>query len=432
MHHHHHTDYVDVVSAQGPATLSSKWRGIFIVLMVIGFSAFAYQAFLNEGSERIGWIAFLHNFYFFTGLSAAGVVVAAIIQVTRAFWGRPIKRFAEAAGAFLPVSILMLVVLYFGAEHLYEWIDYPPPAGGNKAIWLQKNFMFARVIIGLGLLTWIAHLFSKTSLRTDLGLAHEKHPELWPQPANWDGLENEIAKGQQRQSKLGVFYCFAFAFIISLLAYDLIMSLDYHWISTMFGGWNFTSFMLLTWGSLVLITHLMSKRFGVDHYIHRLTYHDLGKLTFGFTVVWGYLFFAQYNVIWYGNLPHETGYLLTRFYDQAWRPISLIVFALVFLIPFIVGLGKKIKMSPKTFAPVVIISFAGIWLERFILIAPSTWYFDRHEMAFQPGIGQLLIFDVLVFLGFFGLWALLFTRRLYRYPIMVISDPKLGQGINRH
>lgn len=430
--HHHHTDYVEVISAKGPATLSSKWRGIFIVFIVLGFSAFIYQAFLVEGTERIGWIAFLHNLYFFTGLSAAGVVIAAIIQVARAFWGRPIKRYAEAMGAFLPVSIVMLIVLYFGAEHLYEWIETPPVHGSNKEFWLQKNFVFARVIGGLILLTLVARRFSNISLRTDLGLAHEKNPDLWSKPAGWEGFEKEVSKGQMLQSKWGVAYCFCFAFLISLVAYDLIMSLDYKWFSTMFGGWQFASFILIGWGSLVLINHIMGKKFDITHYSNRPLYHDLGKLTFGFTVVWGYLFFAQYQVIWYGNLPHETGYLLTRFYDPVWRPITLTVFALAFLIPFCVGLSKKIKMSPKTFAPVVIISFAGIWLERFILIAPAAWYFDRHEMVFQPGVGKLLFFDVLVFLGFFGLWALMFTSRLYRNPVMVISDPKLSLGINRH
>jgi len=431
LHHHHHTDYVEVVSAKGPATLSSKWRGIFIFLAVLGFGAFIYQGFLVEGTERIGWIAFLHNLYFFTGLSAAGVVIAAIIQVTRAFWGRPIKRYAEAMGAFLPVSILLLCVLYFGADHIYEWIGSPPHEG-NKHLWLQKNFMFIRVILGLGILTFVAHRFSKLSLRPDLGLAHEKNPEKWTQPANWQGTEAEVEDSQKKQSKWGVIYCFCFAFIISLLSFDLIMSLDYKWFSTMFGGWNFTTFMLTAWGSLVLITYFMSKCFGVDHYINKYTYHDLGKLTFGFTVVWGYLFFAQYNVIWYGNLPHETGYLLTRFYDPAWRPFSLIVLVMVFILPFLLGLGKKRKMSPKTFAPIVVISFVGVWLERFLLIAPSAWYFDRHQMAFEPGIAKLLVFDVLVFLGFFGLWALMFTNRLFKNPVMVISDPKLSLGINRH
>ena len=434
MSHHHHSDYVEVVSSKGPAQLSSKMRGIFIAMMVVGFGTFIFQAFFNEDHNRIGWISFLHNLYFFTGISAAGVVIAAVIQVTRAMWGRPIKRFAEACGAFLPVALIGLIVLYFGAGSIYEWVDAPPDPEiyKNKNFWLQKNFVFGRQFVLLLILVLLARKFMSLSLRPDLGLAHEKNPDLWMQPSGWQGLEAEVEKSQASQSKWGVFYCVAFAVVISMFAYDLLMSLDFRWISTMFGGWNFTTCILTAFGSLILITYFMGSRFEVGHYFHKLLYHDMGKLTFGFTIMWGYLFFAQLMVIWYGNLAHETGYLITRIYDPTWRPITLTVGFMVFLIPFALGLGKVRKMSPKTFAPVVIISLTGVWLERFILIAPASWYFDRVEGVFQGGIGMLLFSDVLVFFGFFGLFALCFARYLYKHPIMPISDPRLDLGINRH
>lgn len=431
--HHHHNDYVEVISAKGPTSLSTRMKVIFTLMMILGFGALLVASIFTD-RPRIVWIPFLHNLYFFTGLSAAGVVIAAIIHVTRAYWGRPIKRFAEATGAFLPFSIAGLLILYFGADSIYEWITYPPDPElyHNKHIWLQKNFMFGRQIVVLLILAFLAHRFASFSTRPDLGLAHEKNPDLWKQPDRWRGLELEVARSQRGQAVYGVLYCFAYAFGISLMAYDLIMSLDFRWVSTMFGGWNFTTFLLLGWGSMVIITHFMSRRFQLEGYMHRLLYHDLGKLTFGFTIIWGYLFFAQYLVIWYGNLSHEAGYLMTRFFGETWRPFSLVTFALVFLLPFILGLSKNLKMSPKTFAPVVLISFIGIWLERFVLIAPASWYYDRHAETYSSGIGLLLFMDVLVFLGFFGLFAMVFSRYLYKRPVMVISDPKLDGGIHRH
>jgi hypothetical protein len=210
------------------------------------------------------------------------------------------------------------------------------------------------------------------------------------------------------------------------------MALDYRWISTMFGGWNFTTFMLIGWGTLHMVTHFVSQRFGMEKYMHRKMYHDLGKLTFGFTVVWGYLMFAQIMVIWYGNLGHETGWLITRIFDGTWTPYTMTALGMVFIIPFILGLSKNLKMSPRTFMPVVLISFSGVWLERFVQIAPATWYFDHEAKVLEGGVGGLLFWHLVVFLGFAGLFVLTFTRYLYKHPKMVISDPRLDEGINRH
>jgi hypothetical protein len=433
VHHHHHTDYVQVVASQGPSKLSGKWTGIFGLMTLVGFATFAYAAFVSD-QPRVGWIAYLHNFYFFTGLSSALVVTAAIMQAARSHWGRTVKRFAEAGVGFLPAALLLCLPFYFGVEHIYEWAyERPDPHYyTNKHWYLTPNFWLIRIIIAVALVWFVAHKFCQTSFRPDLGVASEENSSAWTAPAGWAGRDAEVAKSYEKQSFWAVIYCIIFPVGISALAYDMIMSLDYRWFSAMFGGWNFTTFILTGWGSLILLTWLITSTFGLDKYVNKVVYHDLGKLTFGFTIVWGYLFFAQYQVIWYGNLPHETGYLLTRFYDEPWRAFSLTVFAMVFLIPFIIGLSKDIKMSPKTFAPIVLISLVGVWLERFVLIAPSTWYYDRVQHLFEPGVTNLLIMDILVFIGFFGLFGLLYSRTLLSKPLMVISDPRLDQGVNRH
>jgi len=442
--HHHHTDYVEVVSAKGPQKLSGAMRGLFITMTVVGFAAFLLLLFL--GQEKIAWISYLHNFYFFAGLSAGGLLIAAIVHVARAMWGRPIKRFGESFGAFLPWTLLLLLPLWFvGGEHLYEWMEWPRLAAEkpevwasiqevypHKVSWLSQHFTFGRVLLCLLILIFLGRRFMKLSLRPDLGLAHEKNPDLWSQPSGWNGLEAEVEKSYESQFHTGVLYCFAFAFCISMIAYDLIMSLDYRWFSTMFGGWNFTSFILISWASLYLMTARLSADHGLEKYMHRKLYHDLGKLIFGFTVVWGYLFFAQLMVIWYGNLSHESGYLITRIHNETWSTYSWTAAVMVFLIPFAIGLGKVRKMYPKRHGIIVLISILGIWLERFCLIAPASWNYDRHNMVYEGGVGGLLLADLAVSIGFLGLFLLVVTNYLYKQPLMVISDPRLDEGINRH
>ncbi|MDJ0836693.1 MAG: hypothetical protein QNK37_09255 [Acidobacteriota bacterium] len=475
MSHHHHSDYVEVISAKGPTQLSGRMKGIFITMAIVGIAAFALGLLVDQ---KAAWIAYLHNFYFFTGLAAGGLVVAAIIQVARAMWGRPIKRFGEAFGAFLPLTIILLLPLwFFGAEHLYEWDEWPEmkaqyeqmdslksqlaSASGeakkelevnlnmaeawesvehkyhHKVWWLQRDFVFGRVLIYLILLTLLGIKFMNLSRRPDLGLANEKNPDLWPQPAGWGDLDAEVGKAQAGMSKWGVLYCFAFAFLISMVSYDLIMSLDFRWFSTMFGGWNFTSYILISWGTLYLVATNLGDSSGLSKYFHKLIYHDLGKLVFGFTVVWGYLFFAQLMVIWYGNLSHESGYLITRIHHDVWAKYGWTAAVMVFAIPFVLGLGKKRKMKPKTYSVVILISIMGLWLERFVLIAPASWHYIRTpgegEVAgYQPGVEMLLGLDLVVFLGFLGIFCLVVSRYLFKLPLMVISDPRLDEGVNRH
>lgn len=437
MHYHHHNDYVDVVAAQGPTKLSAKMRNTYLALIVLGVVAFVFSILVLKGQERIGWISLLHNFYFFTGLSAAGVVISAVMQVARGFWGRPVKRYAEAMGAFLPIGLIALVLLYLGAwlmpeTTIWEWVVNRPDHHlyENKHWWLRVHFVFPRALAAVAILWAVSKIYISASVRPDLGLASEKN-SAWSVPSGWTGSDSELPKARAKQAKWAVVYCICYAVCISMLAYDLVMSLDFRWFSTMFGPWNFTSFMLIGFGSLVLISYFMSERFGVSKFLNQYLFHDLGKLTFGFTVVWGYLFFAQLMVIWYGNLPHETGYLITRFVGDFWKPLGLTVIAMVFLIPFCVGLSKKIKLSPKTFAPVVICSFVGIWLERFLLITPASWYFkDGHFVS--EGLFSLVVVDLCMFAGFFGAFALAFSNFLYKHPVMPISDPLLDKGINRH
>jgi len=444
---HHHSDYVEVVSAKGPLKLSGKMRALFLTMTIVGFAVFILTAFVIPGHEKTAWISYLHIFYFFTGLGAGGLVIAAIIHVARAMWGRPIKRFAESFGAFLPWSIALLLPLWFlGGGYLYEWMEWPRLAAEmpevwatiedsypHKVYWLgNSHFVFGRVLLYLALLFLVGRRFMKLSLRPDLGLAHEKHSDKWNQPAGWQGLETEVTRSYEKQFHTGVIYCFVFACGISMLAYDLIMSLDFRWFSTMFGGWNFTSFILIGWCSLYLMTARLSADHGLEKYMHRKLYHDLGKLIFGFTVVWGYLFFAQLMVIWYGNLSHESGYLITRIHNPTWSTYSWAAAAMVFAIPFILGLGKVRKMYPRRHGLIVLISILGVWLERFCLIAPASWHYNRHDMVYEGGVGTLLFVDLMISVGFLGLFLLVVTTYLYKNPMMVISDRRLDEGINRH
>ena len=156
--------------------------------------------------------------------------------------------------------------------------------------------------------------------------------------------------------------------------------------------------------ALAVLTIFLRRRMGLEQLVSEKQLHDLGKLCFGFTVFWGYLMWAQYLVIWYGNLPEETYFIFYRLIGP-WRPVGAWVFVLVFLIPFVGLLGVKPKRYPPTFLAFALVSLVGIWLERYLEVVPSI------NGGAGPAIGVPEIGVTLFFGGLFLLSMGLFAAR---------------------
>jgi hypothetical protein len=158
--------------------------------------------------------------------------------------------------------------------------------------------------------------------------------------------------------------------VFTLIAFDTIMALQPHWFSNLLGGFYFMGSFLGAHTLLALMMLYGRHQVGIAEYISPKQRHDLGKLCFGFTVFWGYLMWAQFLVIWYGNLPEETGFVFARLWGS-WRPVGSAVFLGMFVIPFIGLLGVLPKKTPFTLGLFTSISLFSLWLERYLLVLPS-------------------------------------------------------------
>ncbi len=379
------------------------WVFAFAVLAVIGAAAFLYG--VSGDLALRAWQAYLANYVFWAGLAFGAVLFSAVLNMAYAEWGRPVKRLAEAFGAYLPVSYLLFWVLYFGRETLFHWIKEPIP---EKQAWLNVPFLFARNGLALLVLTVLCLALVYYSLRGDRQwLAGNGAPGGWEQ--SW-----------RRQRILSPIIGFAYAYVLSLVAFDLIMSLDPHWRSTLFGGYYFMGCFYIALAAIYLVSMLLLNSLGLRDYIRERQKHDLGKLTLAFSVFTGYLFYAQFNTIWYGNLPEETRYVILRLKLSPWEPLSWAVLLLMFLIPFAVLLNRKIKLRRGPMIALTVLILIGMWLERFILVVPSVWHED-----WLP-IGPL---EILITAGFFGLTALCFVLFLRRVPPIPVSDPVFRKSV---
>jgi Ni/Fe-hydrogenase subunit HybB-like protein len=411
------------IFARMPQRLPRPVGRVFGLLVVVGVITFIIGA-TGDHAQR-AWQTFLINFLVWSGIAQAGIVFAAILQVSNGRWGGSVRRIAESTAAFMPVSFVLFLVLFFGFGALFPWIHQPIP---EKAVWLNAKSLFVRDGLALLLLYSLSLLFLYYSVRPDLGLAAEQgfgKREGFSRKviAHWRGLEAERQRSQRILSVLSPIILILYAYIFSLLAFDLVMSLAPHWYSNLFGGFFFMGNLYLGLAAIIIMAVLVRKHLRLEAYITAAQLHDLGKLLFGFAVFWAYLTFTQYLVIWYGNMPEETEFLFVRTKEAPWSTLSWSIFTICFVIPFIILLSREVKRRPGGLLAISVLCFVGMWLERFILVVPSIWH--------SPEV-PLGITEILISLGFLAAFVLTSLRFMQMFPAISLADPTVLEGTHEH
>lgn len=371
------------------------------VLAVIGMGVFAFL--VNGDDPGRAWSVFLVNFLFFTGVSMGAIVFSAVQVVVNGKWAGSIIRFGEAATGFLPLALLCFFVIFLGRDHLFPWIEHPTPVRGK---WLTVSWVFWRDLLSLLVLFWLSFKFVINKMKPDL-LRLRGEVSGWKGSlfdrllGGYKGTEEQDVALTRKVGRLAPILILAYVYGLSVIAFDLIMSLAPWWMSNLLGAYYFMGSLLTGLGMLGLMTVYWRYKLGMQAIVPKKVFHDLGKLVFGFTIFWAYLTYSQFLVIWYGNLPEETGFIFYRLWDE-WRPIGVMVGMLVFLIPFWGLIWVKSKVNPVTFTIFLTISLMGMWLERYLMVQPSL---TENGPAFGlPEIGVTMGFLGLFLLGY-GLFA---------------------------
>jgi Ni/Fe-hydrogenase subunit HybB-like protein len=378
------------------------WSLFSLIFFLIGTLAF-WVGISGPKPERV-WQVFLVNYLFWSGLAFGSILFSAALVMTKARWGRPIKRLAEAPAAFLPFSFLLFWVLFIGRDKIFPWIHDPLPL---KTAWLNTGFLFVRDGLFLFLLTAVSLALVYFSLRGERGIRS-------PEDRDMNRYRDLGDLNLRKQSLLSPILAILFALCFSLIGFDLVMSLSPHWYSTLFGLYFFTGAFYSGLAFLLLLSILLVKPLALGSFIGERQSSDLGNLLLGFCLVTGDFFFSQFLVIWYGNLPEETRFLIIRINSAPWKPLAWTVLILCFAFPFAVLLSRKAKMKRAVMLVVSSIILLGMWLERFLLVAPSLWKGRDLPLGFS---------ELLVSLGFLGLMSLCILWFFKRFPSLPISDP---------
>jgi hypothetical protein len=336
-------------------------------------------------------------------------------KIANAKWSGVILALSRPALWFVPVSILGLVLIFTIGYHDIFGNMQAAMSGlsPGKARWLSKPWMALRLFGGLGVLYYIGWRMIRRDMLPDLAAVRDRVDGS--RRARYDRMLEgyDPQRNHVLLYRLAGAYAPIYAIALTMVAFDTVMALQPHWYSNLLGGWFFMGAWLAALMLQALIVLYARTAGGLGEFISAKQRHDLGKLCFGFTVFWGYLMWAQYLVIWYGNLPEETGFMFARLWGS-WRPIGAAVGTGVFLLPFAGLIAVAPKKSPLSMGLFATISLCSLWLERYLLVMPSV------TSAPGPLFGLPELAPTLTFLGLFLFCYGLFART---YPMV---SPRLA------
>ena len=408
-------------------SLNPNTRRILRILTALGIVSFVGG--LIGGYQQQVWQALLVNMMFFGGIALGGVIFSVIFTITSAQWGRPIKRLAEAMAGFIPVSMVLMIVLFFGMEYFFIWVDHDAVIH-SKAGWLNTSFFVLRNVFMMGLAALIVWIYLKAVLRPDIGLAKKlinfSNTFADRLVRNYAAQQTEESSSDQTAKRLAPVLGLIFALLCTMQAFDWMMSIDQEWFSTMFGVQYAIANLLGAAAALMIISGIVRNKFGLESYITIDRYHDLSKLTFSACAMWTYMVFSQVLVVWYSNMPEETPYLILRMQSVEWGWMFWLILVILFIVPFF-GLMSRTACNSIWFSRWVAVEILiGLWLEKYFLILPSIQENSIEKGILEAGRGlpgfSLNIFDLTITLGFLGMFLLSYIWFLQRVPMVPISD----------
>ncbi|MBI3664413.1 MAG: hypothetical protein HY234_15365 [Acidobacteria bacterium] len=386
---------------QAEFNLSPELTRLFSVFVLLGVAVMLVG--LGMAPERV-WPSLLLVSYFVLGMGLAAVVFIALQYVTNGAWGVAIRRVPEAMTVFILAGALGLAVVFLAHRSLYSWTAAAHDAGNTaawfKRFWLTWPFFLARAVVYL--LVWIA--FARAIARNS-------------QLQDRDG---DVAY-THRNARLSALFLVVFGITLWLASYDWLMSLEPEWFSTIFGMYSFSGLFASGIAAIIIFAVALQKLGPLEGILREDHLHDLGKLLFAFSTFWAYIWFCQYMLIWYTDIPEETGYFVKRM-QGTWRPLFLLNFMLNWTVPFLALLPRATKRTPSLLVKVAVIVLLGRWLDLYLIILPPF-------MGHKPSFGA---WEFGLMLGAIGASALLFFRALRRAAPVPMRDPWLSDSLHHH
>jgi len=318
------------------------------------------------------------------------------------------RRLPEAMTSWLLPGGLFAIAVALGGHHLYHWSD--PAAVEADELLLHKepflNLGLFYALVGASLIVWV--IFGFLMLRNSR--------------AQDDSGKVSLSRANVHLSAL---FVVIYAVSFSVVSFYLLMSLEAHWFSTMYAVLTFTDMIQTGTAFVALVAALLILRGGLGGFVNENHLHSLAKMMFAFTGFWAYIYFCQYLLIWYGNLPEETVHFIVR-QEDGWLASLLILPFLKFIVPFVYMLPRENKRRPGRVAAMAVLLLVAQFWELYVLVAPAVGHGPERASGHLPWV------EAIVTLGFLGLFVLVFAWSLGRHNAVPLKDPRLRECLAYH
>ncbi|MEO7923576.1 MAG: quinol:cytochrome C oxidoreductase [Chitinophagaceae bacterium] len=396
-----------------------RYNTIAITLMVLGLIAIIGLYITHGGKDDAHkqarfWGSLLQNSVYFLLLVNVAMFFICITTLAWGGWQMAFRRVSEAISTCVPVigvicGVILLVICFGGNHELYHWTDTEHVKHDKilsyKAGFLNKNFfafMTVFTIVAWSLLGWKMRKLSRSIDDKPLTVAEGKK-YMWNNTV-WAAL-----------------FIVVFALtVMSSIPWLWLMSIDAHWYSTMYSWYTFAS-TFVAGIALITLFVVFLKNNNYLELVNEEHLHDLGKFMFAFSIFWTYLWFSQFMLIWYANIPEETTYFKPRA-QGIYSGIFWLMFMINFLAPLLILMrrGSKRNYSTITFMSLLIIF--GHWLDFFQMVFPGP----------SPDHVPMMLWDFGVALGFIGLIMFVTGRALSKAPLLAKNHPFVKESVIHH
>ncbi len=369
------------------------------LMLAVGIAA-VVVGFTTDPSRT--WANLLLNNMFFLTISIGALMFYSLQYITQSSWSAMFQRIPLALGAFLPVAAILMLLLYFGLPDIYKWaqpnITETDKLIAHKSPFLNVPFYMIRMVVYFTLWISLGYALRKFSVKED---------------------QKADIKYYKKSSFFSKVFVFISVIFFSLAAIDWIMTIDAHWYSTLFGFRVMVTSMYYAVALIVLLLFFLNDK-GYFTQLNKAHRNDLARYLFRFSIIFGYLWFMQFLIIWYADIPELTAYYYPRFVGE-WQGFFYAEIVINFAIPFLALMSDEIGRKKEVLIAISLLLVVGLWISLFLQIMPGSYGEIRFGFV-----------EVGLWIGYAGLFVIIVLESLSRSALIPKNHPMLEESVHHH